>query len=166
MSHHVLASHDEQHVSDNALFLCHAVRVSSIMSHPMTNRKWVTLLYFFTRQSHQSCLIPWPTESEWHCFISLPGSLINHVSSHDQQNVSDTAFFFSNYFTILWPAIEQVVGLMKLSNNHFHCLSSYPTACERHLIFVCHLSSYHKQIVSVNALICFWQSHLMYIFPW
>ena len=81
--------HDQQYVSDTALFLCQAV--SSIMTHPMTNREWVTLLYFFARQSHQSWLIPWPTVCEWHCCISLQGSLINHVSSHDQKDVSDTA---------------------------------------------------------------------------
>ena len=69
----------EQAVSDTALFPCQAV--SSIMPHPMTNRKWVTLLYFLARQSHKSCLIPWPTGSEWHCFIPLPSSLIDHVSS-------------------------------------------------------------------------------------
>ena len=85
-----VSSHDQQGVSDTAFFLCQAV--SSIMSHPMTNSEWVTLLYFFARQSHQSCLIPWLTVCEWHCFISLPGSLINHVSSHDQQRVSDTLF--------------------------------------------------------------------------
>ena len=71
----------------------------SIFSHPMTNRKWVTLLYFFARQSHQSCLIPWPTESEWHCFMSsMPGSLINHVSSYDQKEVSD--YFFARHCLI------------------------------------------------------------------
>ena len=132
-----ISSHDQQQVSDtglllclipclipwiasewcSALFLCQAV--SSAMSHHMTNRWWVMLLYFFARQSHQSCLIPWPTASEWlwyylisfarqshqsclipwttasewHCFISLLGSLINHFSSHDQQFVSDTALF-------------------------------------------------------------------------
>ena len=86
-----VSSHDQQPVSDTTLFLCQAV--SSIMFHPMTNREWVTLLYFFARQSHQSCFIPWPTVCEWHCFISLPGSLINHVSSHDQQPVSDTTLF-------------------------------------------------------------------------
>ena len=96
-----VSSHGQQYVSDSALFLCQAV--SSIMSHPMTNRKWVTLLYFFARQSHQSCphpmtnrkwvtllhffakqshqscLILWPTGSEWHCFISLPGSVIKWI---------------------------------------------------------------------------------------
>ena len=86
-----VSSNDQQDVSYIAVFICQAI--SSIMSHPMTNRKWVTLLYFFARQSHQSCFIPWPTGCEWHCCISLLGSLINHVSSHDQQYVSDTALF-------------------------------------------------------------------------
>ena len=102
----------------------------------MTNRQWVTLLYSFARQSHQSCLhhacdqqavsdiffarqsdqsslIP-PTGSKWCCFISLPSgyvlshanqqkvrgtalflcqALINHISSHDQQRVSGTLVF-------------------------------------------------------------------------
>ena len=57
------SSHDQQEVSGTALFLCQAV--SSIMFHLMTNRKWVALLYFFARWSHQSCLIQWPTGSEW-----------------------------------------------------------------------------------------------------
>ena len=84
-----VSSHDQQLVGDTALYLCQAV--TSLMSHPMTNRVWVTLpvLYLFARQSHQSCLIPWPTESEWQCFIYF--RLINHITFHDQQKVSDTA---------------------------------------------------------------------------
>ena len=78
-----LSSYDQQTVSDTGLFLCKAV--SSIMSHDMTNRMWVTLVYFSAWESHQSCLILWLTDSEWHkWFISLPGSLINHLSSYDQ----------------------------------------------------------------------------------
>ena len=75
---HVL-SHNQQAVSDTALFLCithdlshdpqsvsdTVITSSSITSHPMTNSMWVTLLYFFARQSDQSCLIPWPTVCEW-----------------------------------------------------------------------------------------------------
>ena len=77
---------------DTVLFPCLAVSLT--MSHPVTNRESVTLLYSLTtRQSHQSCLILCPTESEWHCLTSLPSSLINHFSSHDQQGVSDTALF-------------------------------------------------------------------------
>ena len=81
-----ISFHDHQKVGYTDLFLCQAV--SSIMSddsYPMTNSMWVTrLLYLFARQSHQSCLIPWPTVCEWHQFIWLPNSLINPVSSHDQ----------------------------------------------------------------------------------
>ena len=121
------------------------LRENFVMSHPMTNREWVmlldfytsslinhvssamtnslcqsvTLVYFFARLSHQSCLIPWlwagsewlhyffarvshqscltaipwPTACEWQCFIALPGSPINPVSSHDQQGVSGAALF-------------------------------------------------------------------------
>ena len=75
-----VSSHDQQRVS---LCLCQAV--SSIMSHPMTNRKWVTLLYFFARQSHQSCLIPWPTGSELYCFISLCQA-VSSIMSHPLLN--------------------------------------------------------------------------------
>ena len=87
-----VSSNDEQDVSDTALFPCQAV--SSIMSLPWPIvGEWLSLLYFSGRQSHQLCFISWPTGSEWQCFISLPGSLINHVSSHDKQAVSDTALF-------------------------------------------------------------------------
>ena len=119
------------------------------MSHPLTNRQWVTLLNFFARLSHQSSLIPWQTASEWQHFIPLPGSsLINHVSSHDQQAVSDTAlflcqvisesimschminsewatllYFFAHHLTLTWP---QIVSVTKFSTNckfKFHCPS-------------------------------------------
>ena len=63
LTYHI-SSHDHQSVSDIGLFFCQVA--SSIMSHPMMNREWVTLLYFFPKQSHQSCLIPWPTACEWH----------------------------------------------------------------------------------------------------
>ena len=98
-----LSSYDQQHVSDTVLFLCQAA--SLIISHPMANREWVvTLVYFFARQSHQY-LILYPTVCEWYWFISLPGSLINHVSSYDQleQEVSDAAILFTHYFTFTIP---------------------------------------------------------------
>ena len=106
--------HDDwQQVSDTALCLCQAVSsiisylltnskwvglflcqvVWSIMSHPMTNSEWVTPVFLCQAEPDQLCLIPCSTGSGWHCFISLPGSLINCVSSYDQQRVSDTAFF-------------------------------------------------------------------------
>ena len=127
-------SHDEQNVGDTASFLCQAV--SSIMSPLMTNSMWVTLLYFFARHSHQQCFIPWPTGSEWHCFISLLGSLINDVLSHDQQYVSDTALFLCQQ----------------------SCLISWPTVCEWHYFIslpgtlINNVSSPDQQEVSDTAL--------------
>ena len=95
------------------LYLCFS-RQPLILSHPITNRECVTLLYFFAKQSHQpcsshdqqevsgaalflcqalqTCLIPWPTVCEWY---SLTDSLINHTSSHNQQDVSDSDCFIS-----------------------------------------------------------------------
>ena len=121
MSHPVL----QQAVSDTIVFLCQ--EVSLIMSHRMINSLWVTLHYFLARQSHQSCLIPWPTVCEWHCFIALPGSLINHVLSHDQQGVSDTTLLLfqavsshpmtnSMWVTLLYFLARQ---------SHQSCLTSH-----------------------------------------
>ena len=148
--------------SDTALLPCQAV--SSIMSHPMTNSMWVTLLYFFARQSHQSCLIPWPKGSEWHCFMSLSGSLINHVSSHDQQYVSDTALFPCQADPSLslpminreWVTLWLLYFFAKQS--HQSCLIPWPTACEWHCFvslpgsLINHVSSYDQQEVSDTAL--------------
>ena len=78
----------------------------------MTNSWSVTQLYFFARQSHQLCLIPWPPESEWYCFISLPCSLTNHGSSNAQQRVSDTTVFLCQ------------------AESHQSCLIAWPTARE------------------------------------
>ena len=57
------------------------IAVSSIMSHPLTNREWVTLTALL--QSHQSCLIPWPTVCEWHCFIAV-SSIMSHPMTNRQ----------------------------------------------------------------------------------
>ena len=128
--------------------------VSSIMSHPMTNRKWVTLLYFFMIQSHQSCLIPWPIVCEFE--HSLPGSLINHVPSHDQQNVSDTAAL------LLCQAVSSIMS--HPMTNRMWVPTSFPGSLINHvssdqqfvsdttLLLLCQavssISSYYQQGVS------------------
>jgi len=64
---------------------------SLIGFHPMTNSMWVTLLLFYY---HEVSLhfIPWPTECGWHCFFFF--TMQSHcISSYDQQQVSDTAFY-------------------------------------------------------------------------
>ena len=170
--------HYQQFVGDTTLFLCQAVSlimshpnqqyvsditlfshlaVSSIMSHSMTIREWVpTLLYFFAslRQSHQSSLIPLPTGSEWHCFISLPGSLINPMTnrqwvtllymyffarqshqSYDQQKVSGTTLFLCQAVSSI---MSHPMGDQHVSANTaklFLCqtvspLIPSPTVCE------------------------------------
>ena len=115
----------------------------------MINREWVTLLYLFSRHwSHQWSLTPWPTESEWHCFISLPGSLmimshptwstesewhcglglINHLSSHDQQFVSDTAALF------LCQAVPLIMSHPTWSTEgEWHCLIFLPGSLINHV---------------------------------
>ena len=94
--HYFFARHSHQlpcHPMTNSMWviLLYFFCWQAVSSHPLINSMWETLLHFFARQSHQPCLIPWLTECERHCFISLPGSLINLVSFHDQQDVRDTA---------------------------------------------------------------------------
>ena len=170
------------------------------MSHPMTNRMWVTLLYcslinhFSSHdqqdvsdtpllQSHQSCLIPWPTGSKWHCLIPVTSivshpmtnsmwvtllhncslmshavpnsewvtllycSLINHVSSRDQQDVSDTA----------------------LLQSCQSCLMPWPTACEWHCFIAVSSIMSHPMTNRqwVTLLYCsLMMSHTMTISMW
>ena len=92
---HLISSHDQQEVSESAIFL----PGSFITSSPMTHSLWVMVL-FSARQSHlilphdqqevsdslsalfyckavSPYLILWPTACEWQSFFpSLPGSLI------------------------------------------------------------------------------------------
>ena len=71
MPFHHYSSHDQQQVSDTALFLCHA-----ITSH----------------------LIPWPTACEWHCPFFLPCHLI---TSHPTINsLLVTLLFFLPFHLI------------------------------------------------------------------
>ena len=126
-----VSSHDQQQVSETALFICQTL--SSIMSHLMTNREWVRLLYFFAR-SHQSCLHPWPTGGKWDCFISLPSILINHILSHDQQYVSETALFLCHALSSIMshPMTnrEWVRLLYFFARSHQSCLLPWPTGSE------------------------------------
>ena len=94
--------HIISHPTTNRKWVVQVISMPGNMFCLMTNSGWVTVLYVFAaRQSHQSCLIPWSTGSEWYCFISLPGSLLNHVSSHDQQPVSNTASFLCQAVSLI-----------------------------------------------------------------
>ena len=71
-----------------------------LINHISSHGQWVSmsvmLLYFLDMQSYQSCLIPWLTGGEWHCSISFSRQShpCGHISSYDQQGVSDTATLF------------------------------------------------------------------------
>ena len=169
-----VSSHDQQYVSVTALFLCQTV--SSIMFHPMTNREWVTLLYFFPRQLHQSCFIPWPTGSEWHCFISLPGCLINHVSSHDQQGVSNNAWFlYQAVSSIMFHPMTNSMWVTLLyffaRQSHQSCFIPWPTGSEWHCFIslqgspINHVPLYDPQIVSDTTLLLFQAVPLIILHP-
>ena len=140
----------------------------SLMSHAVPNSEWVTLLYCSLinhvssrdqqdvsdtalLQSRQSCLMPWPTACEWHCFIAVSSimshpmtnshmwvtllycSLINHVSSHDQQRVSDTLLLQSHHVSY---HDQQDVSDTALLQSHQSCLIPWPTGCEWHSLIL------------------------------
>ena len=103
---HVSTYHDQQEVSDTVLFLFQAF--PSVMSHPMTNSKWVTLLYFLAGQSHQSCFILWSTESEWHCFALFLCPPPHQPISIDCE--SHKVFYQLQVVSlpfILWPTVSE-----------------------------------------------------------
>ena len=132
INHWHVSSNYQQDVSDTTLSFC-----QTASSHPMTNSMWVTLLNSFAGPSHQSCLIPtgWPPGCKWHCcLIFLPDCLINHFSSHDQQDVR-------HYFISL--------------PSHQLCLIPWLTGCEWDCLpdqFINHVSFYDWQGVSDTAL--------------
>ena len=136
-------------------------------SHPMTNSKWVTLLYFFVRHSHQWCLIPWLTASEWQCFISLPGTLINDVSSHDQQVVSDITLCLCQALSSMMshPMIKEVsytalficqaLSSWMMSHPHDQQQVSDTALCLCQALSPMMPSSHDQQQVSDTALFLF-----------
>ena len=104
-----VSSHDEQYVSDTAYYFARPPHQSLCLSHGQQGVSDTALFHYqaalsimFDQQPvsdaalflcQAASSIMFPTGSECHCFISLPGSIINHVSSLDQQEVSVTALF-------------------------------------------------------------------------
>ena len=87
---------DQKEVSHNALWLSQAV--SSIASHPMTNRMSVMLCY---------------------CFANI---LINNVSSYGQQGVSDSALSLSQVVSSIVPhcPMNNRLWVTLLYSRHSH----------------------------------------------
>ena len=144
--------------------------LSLIMSGFMTNRLWVTLLYFFARHCHQSCLIPWSTGCEWYCFISLPGTLINPVSSNDQQQVSDTALFLCQALSSIMshPVTnrEWVMLLYFFARQSHQCLISWPTESEWHCFISSPSSLMSHPMTNSEWVTIAGHSHQSCLIPW
>ena len=162
------------------------------MSHPMTNSMWVTLLYCSLInlasshdqqgvsdtalwQSHQSCLIPWPTACEWYCLIAV-SSLMSHPitnslwvtlldsdarQSHqcsfcDQQGaVSDTVLCPPLYHPI---HDQQVVSPVKVSTMLFHSISydeQQMTVSDMPSLPVTSLHMINRRWVTVHLFSCY-----------
>ena len=142
-------SHDQQNVSDTALLLCKAV--SSIISHPMTNREWVTLFYFFARQSHQ--LSHPMTNSEWVSLLYFFAThAVSSIMSHPMTNSQwvTLLYFFAMQPLMtnsMWVTISLPGSLInhvwshgqQYVSNFFFARQSYqswhipwPTVCEGH----------------------------------
>ena len=111
LTNHVLSWNDQQRVSDAAWFFDRHL-INGHISCMMTNREWVTLLYFFASR------------------------LINHVSSNDQQGVSDTTLLLCqavSWVNCVYPVTNRKwVTLLYLFAGQFHwlCLIPQPTACD------------------------------------
>ena len=87
---------------------------SLIIFHPITNSQWVTL---HSWQPPQLTSHPIWTNRMWVTLLFLPFfPRLSHLSSHNQQGVSDTAFFFCltvSSYLIPWPT----------ECGEWHCIS-------------------------------------------
>ena len=130
-----VSSHEQQAVSDTALFLARQSHpmtnrkwvphcfislpgslVWSIISHPMvTNREWVTLLYFFARQPHPMT----NRESVTPLYFFASQSDPNDVSSHDQpwQFVSDIVLFICQTVLSHKQVVSDTALFLQVSNT-------------------------------------------------
>ena len=180
---HCISSHDQQYVSDTSFgFLYHAVSFhfiprpigsewhcicsylpcSLIAFHLMTNRMWVTLhLFFFTMQSHS-------------------------ISSHDQQGVSDAAFFFLYHAISLhyipWPTGSEWLSIVFIYHVAFHPTNNrlwvtphfilyhvdfiwWPTGCEQHWIILFTMQCHCINLLTASEWLCILFYHVISLHP-
>ena len=128
------------------------------MSHPMTTREWVPLLYFFEAVSS----IPM-TNREWvtlYFFVKWQSHQLSCVFYTNRRYVCKIAFFLSH--PLHHPTGCKSCEVFYKANSLLLIL--WPTESEWHTIFPSHFSSYGEQIVSQNAF--FHQTISFYIIPW
>jgi len=118
---HQIFYYDQQRVSD----IAQPVKNSLIRSFPMTNSKWVNILWnavssdfflwpiasewhctFCERQTHQIFSYVWPTVCEWDwTFCERLQS--HHIFSYDQQEVNNIAHFVNSSLIRSFPMINR-----------------------------------------------------------
>ena len=166
-SHHI-SPHDQQHVSDTDIDICHIVSsdltpwptgcewyimpCSLIRSHPMSNSMWVILTIIYAMQSHQ-WLTPWPTACEWHdhWFMLLVQS--HHVSPHDQQIVSDTDIYAMPCCFIITshPMTNSLWVTLTFMLCHAGLITSHPMTNSN--LYVCiSFLVYHSKAISSHLI--------------
>ena len=117
------------------------------MFHPITNREWVRLALFVCQAVSSICLIPWLTGGEWPCFISLPDSLNNYISSYNQQMVSATALLELLPITSSSWHDQQIVSFLL---SHF--IASHSVTNSR--LVTCHLC---QSLLFIWQTACEWK---------
>ena len=158
--HHIF-SYYQQHVSD----IAHFVKDTSF---PITNRKWVTLHILWKAVS--SHIFLQPKASEWYCTFHDRQS--HHISSYDQQVVSDIAHFvkgslITSFFLSPTGSEWHCTSCEMQSHHIFSYHQQYVSDIQAHFVeaifsyhqqlvsdiaqFACHIFSYHQQVVSAIA---------------
>ena len=188
MQPHHVSSHDQQGVSDTLPFSLpgnlirfHPWPTASewhsplflpgnfITFHCMTNSLWVTLPLFF--QAMSSDFIPWPTGSEWH-YPVFSARQSHHISSHDQQLVSDTPLFSARQFHPISFHDQQLVSELPppFSARQSHHISSHDQqgVCDTPLFLLGNLITFHPMTNSewVTLPLLFCQAISSYFIPW
>ena len=192
MQSHCISSHDQQDVSDTGfVFLYHAVSLyfiswpigsewhwicfslpcSLIAFHPMTNREWVTLdWFFFTMQSH--CISSHDQQDVSDTAFVFFTMQSHCISSHDQQDVSDTAFVVLYHAVSLhfipWPTESEwhcICFSLPCSLIAFHPMTNRMWVT-LHLFFLpCSLIAFHPMTnrMWVTLHLLFFTMHFI---PW
>ena len=100
-----------------------------ITSHPMTNRLWVALPFICLEVSSHPM-----TNSRWMILIFILAIRSHHISSHDQQHVSDIDIYFAMQPHYIPSHDQQDVSDTVI--YVYHAISSHviqwPTVCEQH----------------------------------
>ena len=163
-SHWLCLFHDQQEVGDTALSLYQAVS-SVLILWPTVCEKHCLLSL---AGSLINCFIPWSwIGSEWHFFISLTASLINHVFSHKQQVVSNTVLFLYQEVSLITS--HPMTNSMWVVQHYFFTRLINHVSSHHQFQPVSDTAIFLKQLVSSissHPMTNRWWVALFYFFDW